>query len=333
VLTLSWGRQNQCLAVCPLFGPYEDAQGLRQGEGSPLRGGEQSPSRGCPSPQQLGRTARCRRWRACRAGRSLSAGAGPIGPLAVGGWKAGRVGCRCGDSAGARALCDAVTGPSRGLQHRPRSAEGTSRGREQREGWSLGAEARRGGRGGCREGRGVVGRRWQFCGLRSPAPPLPPAAAASPRPVAAVAAGPEELPPCTTLSSTYRSWRSCRCRSTAWRPGVSRGGRSPPLSRAAPSAVLGAGRAWGALGGLWGARRACRRAGRRARERFPVFWRFRWLRCPQPGGCRGLQCCARGSACFLLKSVPCVVAKILSWKASGVFRSWALSLFACVSGI
>lgn len=113
------------------------------------------------------------------------------------------------------------------------------------------------GGGGCREGRGAEGR-WgcsYFCGAGSLPAQLPAGGRCCCR------SCPSEPPSCTTPSSMCRSWRSCRCRSTAWRPGVSRWGRgraspamlgSPPSSFVLVSSPRGrwvrAARLWGACG-------------------------------------------------------------------------------------
>lgn len=90
--------------------------------------------------------------------------------------------------------------------------------------------------GDCWEGQGAAGR-WGcccFCGAASlPAQLLAGRCCCRQRPT--------EPLPCTTPSSTCRSWRSCRCRSTAWQPGVSRRGcgrASPALLGSPPSSFV-----------------------------------------------------------------------------------------------
>lgn len=98
---------------------------------------------------------------------------------------------------------------------------------------------RRGGRGSCWERRRAVGRRRRRPRFRRGPSSAPPHRAGwaysavlgpSPRRL-----GPEQLPSCTTPSSMCRSWKSCRCRSTAWRPGVSWGARGAAAPSRSPS--------------------------------------------------------------------------------------------------
>lgn len=116
-----------------------------------------------------------------------------------------------------------------------------------------------------------------------------------------------------------RSWRSCRCRSTAWRPGVSRGPLSDAGGRDALSAVRGVA-PWSGCGGTVGSAGASPRTwprcgdsggcSRRVPGRDPLVRLFPPSGSPVVGELPWFQRCNCGSAPFLLKSVSYVLAKI-----------------------